>query len=296
MRKYVFISLILFLTACSTSSKKGGTSNVSQDQNDISSESLIEDSSAEKSGKTSEKNKIQATQRDNLKSEKNTSDPSNLYSQLNTFIKQQNEVAILDEGSKILMKKPNDTKALNAMAMVYYKRAQYGLAKDLLYKAIKFQPTYEVYSNLGIVYLATKEQTEALQSFKKAIELNPDDNVSATNAGSIYIKEHDYDKAVVALEIPYKKGIRDYRILNNYAVALTAQGKYEQAESVYKEALKQSSNSRELLLNYSILLIDQLKRYQDGLDIIQKLKFIGLPDGARSKVQELEYIARKERK
>lgn len=92
-----------------------------------------------------------------------------------------------------MIQNSNDFKALNAMAMVYYKKGQFNLAKNLLFRAQKNNPTFEVYSNLGIVLLGNEERNEALRQFKKALELNPNDSVSASNAGSIYIKAYDYE-------------------------------------------------------------------------------------------------------
>lgn len=296
MKFLVLISLSLLLGACSSSQKK--SSDVAKSKETQNTELIIEDSSV---GKGSKPIKKPVVVEGNKSSEQGgagfqASSMGNPYSQLNNFIKNQEEESILKEGSRILMQNPSDVKALNAMAMVYYKRGQIGLAKSLLVKAQKSSPTYEVYSNLGIINLALDEKGEAVKNFKKAIEMNPNDIVSASNVGSIYIKANDFEKAVVALEIPYRKGSKDYRLLSNYAVALTGTGKYEKADQVYKEALKENNNSKEVLFNYSILLIEHLKRNQEGLEHLQKLKFIGLPDDSRGKVQELEAMARKEQK
>lgn len=215
-----------------------------------------------------------------------------LYAQLNQYIKNQEEEGILKEGSALLMKNPKDIKALNAMAMSYYKRGQYPLAKSLLLRALNTEAgVYEVHSNMGVVQLALGEKNEALKSFKKAIELNPNDYVSASNAGSLYVIEQDFEKATVVLEIAYSKGYRNPKILNNYAVALTATGKYEKADKIYREALKENANERGILFNHAILLIQFLKKNEEGLDIIKKLKFLGVPDEARKKFQDLQTLA-----
>lgn len=296
MKFVILLCISLFFIACSNSPKKN--SEVSRAKESQNTELIIEDSSVGKGSKPIKKPVVVEGNKNSEASSSGAqaSSGNNPYSQLNSFIKNQEEESILKEGSRILMQNPSDVKALNAMAMVYYKRGQIGLAKSLLVKAQKVSPTYEVYSNLGIVNLAMDEKGEAVKNFKKAIELNPNDIVSASNVGSIYVKANDFEKAVVALEIPYRKGSRDYRLLSNYAVALTGVGKYDKADQIYKEALKENNNSKEVLFNYSILLIEHLKRNQEGLDHLQKLKFIGFPDDSRGKVQELEAMARKEQK
>lgn len=295
MKIVLILAGLFFIAACSSSNKKSTDSSLAK-ENDAS-ELIIEDSSGGKNTKK-DKKPIILDQSQGKKSEAsaNVESAASSYAQLNLLIKNQDEDGILKEGSRILMQNPNDIKALNAMAMVYYKRGQQGLAKNLLAKAQKISPSYEVYSNLGIILLANNEKSEALKNFKKAIELNPNDTVSASNAGSIYIKANDYEKASVALEIAYRRGTKDYRILNNYAVALVGVGKFDKAEVIYKEALKENANSKDVLFNYAILLIEHLRRNQEGLDILQRLKFIGIPEDSRSKVQELEAMARKEQK
>lgn len=215
-----------------------------------------------------------------------------IYVQLNQFIKNQDEDAILKEGSALLMKNPSDIKAINAMAMSYYKRGQFALAKSLLLRAMKFEPgSYELHSNMGVVQLALNEKNDALKSFKKSIELNPNDYVSASNAGSLYVVEHDFEKAAVVLEIAYSKGYRNSKVLNNYGVALTATGKYDRADKIYREALKENANDKNVIFNHAILLIQFLKKNEEGLELIKKLKFLGVPEEGRKRFQELQTMA-----
>lgn len=214
------------------------------------------------------------------------------YSNLSQAIKNQDENAILKECSSLLAKNPNDTKVLNAMAMAYYKKGQYPLAKNLLNRALKVdENASEIYSNLGIVQLALNEKFDAMKSFKKSIELNPNDFVAASNAGALYVNEQDFEKALVVLDIAYSKGSRNSKVLNNYAIALVANHKYERADQIYKEALKENPNNKEILFNQSVLLVQYLKKYEEGIEIIKRLKFLGLPDEARKKIKDLESMA-----
>ncbi|MBL7545469.1 MAG: tetratricopeptide repeat protein [Bdellovibrionaceae bacterium] len=287
-------TMSLILVHCSSKNKSSGNANV-----DASTEvpgTIIEESTSQ-----SQRTVKRASQQPNpapvtaiANTQRSSTPSSNAYGALNQHIKNQDEESILKEGSSLLMKNPNDTKAINAMAMSYYKRGQYPLAKNLLLRALKIDGSaYEVHSNLGVVQLAVGEKNEALKSFKKAIELNPNDYVSASNAGSLYVVEQDFDKASVVLEIAYSKGYRNTKVLSNYAIALTATGKYDKADKIYREALKENSNNKEVLFNHAILLIHFLKRNEEGLEIVKKLKFLGVPEEGRRRLQELEKIAEK---
>ncbi|MBL7556839.1 MAG: tetratricopeptide repeat protein [Bdellovibrionaceae bacterium] len=283
------ISLTLIQCSSKTKNESGSTSQAAVE----SPGTLIEESTTRgkkggtQPGKSAPITNIATTQKSA------TTEPS-VYAQLNLHTKNQDDDAILKEGSSLLMKNPNDVKAINSMAMAYYKRGQYPLAKSLLMRALKVEAgAYEVHSNLGVVQLAMGDKNDALKSFKKAIELNPNDYVSASNAGSLYVVEQDFEKAAVVLEIAYSKGYRNAKVLSNYGVALTATGKYEKADKIYREALKENSNSKEALFNHAILLIQFMKKNEEGLEIVKKLKFLGIPEEGRKRLQDLQAMAEK---
>lgn len=215
------------------------------------------------------------------------------HSALSDGIKEQNDEKIYQSSTQILARTPNDMRALNALAMYHYKRGRFDLCRYLLNKAIASSPkTAELYSNLGVVQLAQGEQRDAVKSFRKALEINNNEAVASSNLGAIYTQEKDYSKAAIVLETAYKKGVRDARVLNNYAITLTAQGKFDKAQDLYKTILKENSNNKEYLYNYSILLVDNMAKYQEGLEVINRLKFVGGPADTRNKIITLENKAK----
>ena len=286
--------LILSLTLMNCSSKSKNSSSTPEPEAAADqSGALIEDAQAGRGKKGGSAVKVQPSVTTVAAPKKGNAE-STTYAQLNLQIKNQDDEAILKEGSSLLMKNPNDVKAINAMAMAYYKRGQYPLAKSLLLRAQKIEPgAYEVHSNLGVVQLAMGDKNDALKSFKKAIELNPNDYVSASNAGSLYVLEQDFEKAAVVLDIAYSKGYRNVKVLSNFGIALTATGKYEKADKIYREALKENTNSKEVLFNHAILLIQFLRKNEEGLEIVKKLKFLGIPEEGRKRLQDLQAMAEK---
>lgn len=208
-------------------------------------------------------------------------------------VKNQNDEQIFRVSTQLLTQNPNDGKALNAMAMYYFKKGKIDAAKYLLSKAIAANPNAsEAYGNMGLVHLANNERHEAIQAFRKALNINSNDGIAGANAGSIYVQEKDYNKAVTVLRIAYNGGIRDAKTLNNYGVALTAVGKFDEAYPVYQAAMKEQNNNRELLLNYAILLIDHMNKYKEGMDVLNRLKFVGPPSESRNRIIALENKAK----
>jgi Flp pilus assembly protein TadD len=216
-----------------------------------------------------------------------------IYSGLNEAIRLQNEDAIQKTASEILTQNPKDIKALNSLGMVYYKKGRFEAAYYLLNKALSIAPeTSELRSNMGLVLLAKNERREAVKSFRKAIELNPQDGIAGANVGSIYVQEKDYNKALLALEIAVKNGLRDPKIMTNYAISLAATGKVNEASEIYDRILKDNPSHKEAMLNYSILMIEEMKKYREGLDLLNRLKFVGSSTESRPLIKQLENKAK----
>lgn len=277
MKKLFLTGLMVFLAACSSEPTKNSvapTANKTSAKTEVSEAPTVSEAPAP--------------------GEKVNAGPAapSQYDALNRAIKEQNDERIYNAATQILTHSPDDVKALNAMAMYNYKKGRFEMAGYLLGKAIAANPkSGELQSNLGVVLLARNEQRDAIMAFRKAIELNNDDAVASANLGAIYVQNKDYTKARVVLETAYTKGLRDPRILNNYAIALTAAGKFDQAEDIYKSAIKDTSN-KDAMLNYAILLVENLKKYQEGLDLINRLKFVGVSPESRSRIIALENKAK----
>lgn len=218
-----------------------------------------------------------------------TSTPPSLSQALNDAIKSQNEDLVQQISSQMLAQNPKDVRALNALAMSHYRKGRYQLTKLLLQRALDAQPkSSELHNNLGLVELSEKNEREALLSFRKAVELNPDNGAASANMGALYLNGRDYKKAVVALKIASENGMSDWKTRNNLAIAYAESGNHSKAQGLYKDLLKEQPNNKEVLLNYSILLIDHMDQKQEGTDLLNKLRFIGPPPEARNRIKELE--------
>lgn len=192
-----------------------------------------------------------------------------------------------------LSKNPNDGRALHALGVVNYHRKKYLAAMYFYTKALQQTPnSSEIQTNIGMVQLAMKERKEAIKAFKKAYEINPGDGVAAANLGTIYATEGDYGKAMPVLDRAVKAGIKDARVYNDYGIALVAAGKYEEAKPIYEEAMKMNNGFREPIFNYAILCIDFLNQHQAGLDALNRLRFLGLGEGMRDRINSLENKAK----
>ncbi|MBL7670600.1 MAG: tetratricopeptide repeat protein [Bdellovibrionaceae bacterium] len=293
----VFVSCGLFSCA----------SNNGRQQAVVDQDSKIE-RSVKKTSKTSEEsvkgtagageaesgpNEVGTLSGSSLNGENPPSEANKKIHQLNEAIRTQSDQEIFNASSQILFDSPNNLKALNAMALFNYKKGRYLAAEYLLRKAIAdHSNSSEIHSNLGIVYLAEKKDREAILEFRKALEINSDDVVASANLGSIYVTQKDYTKAQIVLETVFRKGWKDPKTLTNYAIALTAGGKFERAEEIYKTIIKEQNSNKEVLFNYAILQVEHLNKFAEGLETINRLKFIGPPGNFRKRLAALEAKAK----
>lgn len=289
------VLILVFLGGCSHSksrSESGGGDESRQAKSNSNSNSNSELSLAPESSQNSAKGDVNQEARSQGKRTSLGESPQN-EGGLSEAIKNQRDQEIFQAASQVLLDNPNDLKALNAMALYNYKKGRFLAAEYLLKKGIaQHSSAGELHSNLGLVYLADKKKREAMGEFRKALEINPEDPVAAANLGSIFVEEKDYAKGNVALEIIARKGWKDPKALVNYAITLTASGKYIEAEGIYLSLLKDQVSGKEVLFNLAILQIEHLKKYTEGLETINRLKFVGAPGDKRKRLSALEVKAR----
>lgn len=215
------------------------------------------------------------------------------YDVLNSAIASKNEERIKNASIEVLQNSPKDLKALNSLAMSYLQKGNSEAAIMLLNKMTTIEPrSSSAHANLGLVYLGRGEKREAIDMFKKALEYDSDNFTAAANLGAIYVKEKDYNKALIALEDTVEAGKADEPTMNNYAIALSATGKAQEAANIYEKILNKNTSNKNAMLNLAIVYIDKLNKFDEGLDLINRLKFVGPDLDARQLIKELENKAK----
>jgi tetratricopeptide (TPR) repeat protein len=254
-----------------------------------SSDPVASDNSTEKvaTQKPVESKKIES----NVVTQKPVETSAQMSSALDAAIGSDNPERLKQAATDALSANPKDVKALNALAMYYYKKNQLDAASLLLNKASGSQSS-EVSNNMGLIALARGDQREAVQMFRKAMEQNPKNYTAASNLAALYLKEKDYNKVIYSLENYVKSGDADINSLSNYGVALTATGKTAEAASIYESILKNHPDHQNTMLNYAVLLIEKQEKYKEGLDLIGRLKFVGSDIESRQVIKDLENKAK----
>jgi len=267
--------LFLLLAACSSGSKKSENSGVAKANEEVG-EKLVSDEAD-----------------DSTEANKNISKDSPEMTSLMEAIRSNRDENIYKAATQVLLKSPNEIRAINALGLFHYRKGHFSAAEYMFNKALKVDAQQaELHNNLGLTLMAQQDLRSAIREFRKAIDLSPAKSSASANLAAIYVKQKDYTKGLVVSEIAIKRNSADPKVLNNYGICLAAAGKFDAAEQIYQQAIKINGNQPDVLLNYTILLIDHMKKYSEGLENVNKLRFLGLSSEARNKINVLENKAK----
>lgn len=289
MRKLIIGTLIFGLIGCASSNDKKNDDEWSEASNDFHEAAAKTKPNADRGSSDSKLNEggSRGAQNSNASNQKSES------SALDSSIQEGNDDSITRAAQAVLGKNSNDVQALNALGVVHYRKGHWAGANFMFDRVLKIDPrNVQAHNNKGLVALAKKENREAILEFRKALEIDPSSGVASANIGSLYLQNGDYNKAYIALEVAHKKLFRDPKVLNNYAIAAAAVGKGKEAQDAYLKAMDKSPGNKDIMYNYSILLIDELKMYKEGLDMISKIKFMGHSPEVKERINTLENTAK----
>ena len=207
---------------------------------------------------------------------------------LGPAFKSRDEQLIIDSASKKLGKDANDLKVLNALGVFYLESSKLGLARIIFARAEKAHASEPaLINNVGVVDLKDDKARPAVANFRKALDARANYAIAAANLGAIFVEYKDYAKAGDLLERGYQSLKGDLKkgaaldVANNYALSLSAAGKYDRAREIMEAILKADSGNVTALLNYTILLIYKVKDRKEGQKQLDRLKF--LSDDAKTR-------------
>ena len=88
---------------------------------------------------------------------------------------------------------------LDESARAAMQNGNFPLAVELLKKAVEVDPKHKyAWNNLGLAYLAMRQDNDAIAAFQKAVDVNPYDEFAFNNMGRAYWQQRKYDEAASA--------------------------------------------------------------------------------------------------
>lgn len=149
---------------------------------------------------------------------------------------------------------PNTLDALRQynLAMKFIKSGMVGLATDSAKRAVAAKPDLlKSHILLGFLYLELNEPDNALGSFNKALELNPNSNDAKTGQGGALVMKGDLDKAI---EILKSAAIANPYVQMTYyelGKAFELKGEKDKSLQMYKKAIEKVIHKQILPISIS---------------------------------------------
>lgn len=102
--------------------------------------------------------------------------------------------------NQILNDNADNPDALNLLALLEYKKENYAQAASLIKKAAELKPCLDFYKNLGEIYIHNNDFFNAIENYKKALKLSPEDFGAWFNLAFSLKSNGQVDDAITAYE------------------------------------------------------------------------------------------------
>lgn len=143
----------------------------------------------------------------------------------------------LDIYQRVERKLPKSPTVIANQGIVYYYMGQLDKAEAAFIKSLKVFPTADAQHNLGLVYLARNQFTDALSCFKKVIESQPSYVKADYHMGIVYTHLRMYQAALLSFNKVLNVRPQDPQALLGKAQVYAAVGNRNAAASVLTELL-----------------------------------------------------------
>lgn len=166
----------------------------------------------------------------------------------------------IDLAKNILLSVINSCKSLRAeylISEIYYSEKQYEKAKDFLKKVIISEPTDKVYNLMGEIELETENIFRAIENFRFALNLNPDNYKYYYNLGCCYFENGLLNEAQNLLKKAIELNENDIKVRYAYAELLFKMNNYEESIAEIDFILQNDSNNLPAKLLYSNICLAQ---------------------------------------
>ncbi|WP_167882091.1 tetratricopeptide repeat protein [Leptospira semungkisensis] len=173
-----------------------------------------------------------------------------LFQLAETYYNRGDLLAAEETYRRIVDSTPGDSfteTALLNLGVVLDQMERYGEAITYLNRVLDLNPkNAKAYYNIGLVYKHTGNGTQAIENFRKASYLDPNDLKSKEALGDYYLENKFYREAIEEYTILFKQKNDYYKVALKLAEAYMGSGESSSAEKILLQVLNQSRNSGEI--------------------------------------------------
>ena len=156
------------------------------------------------------------------------------------------------------------------LAMAYYAKKRYELAKMVLENARQVDPGEAVvWNKLGFVEIALGNRPQAFECFRKAAELRPDYPEAQINYGAVLVDAEDFAAAEKVLELAIKYAPNNAQAHLDLGNAYRGSRQFDRAQREYEKAQLLDGKLVDAQFNLAVLYIDGEK---PGLPTAERLE------------------------
>lgn len=156
---------------------------------------------------------------------------------------------------------PTFAAAYEALGYHYQRRGLLAKALDAFQTVARLEGTYTAYFNLGYILVEMERYEEALDAFRRCLEIAPEDPAALYEIGYTYYALGRPAEALEMLRIPLQAYAQDARVYNLVGACYLDLGMWPEAEAAYGRAMELAHPGEEAGEARSGLLVAQ--RHQE---------------------------------
>jgi len=161
------------------------------------------------------------------------------------------------ESRKVLKVDEHNIPAMVNLAIAYYSRKRYELARMVLENARQVAPGEAIiWTKLAFTEIALGDKARAIEDFKKAAELRPDYPEAQINYGAMLVETEDYANAVKHLEMAVQYAPSSPQAHLDLGNAYRGAKEFDKAQREYERALYLDPKLVDAYYDLGVLYLD----------------------------------------
>ena len=176
----------------------------------------------------------------------------------------------IGQAREILLQDPKNVGAYRSLSRVYFAKGEYEMSQLCADKAKTLaEGDAGIYNNMGVTYLMMDDEPAAIEEFKTARKLDPDNVEANLNLGWVALNSGDYVLAKDCFEKALRgaPGSIDGKL--GLAIALRGTKDYTTAAKLYDEVLSADVKNELAYFNAATLHEKYTKDYKRALKILE---------------------------
>jgi tetratricopeptide (TPR) repeat protein len=194
----------------------------------------------------------------------------------------------IEQAKQILLRDSKNVNAYRNLSRLYFAKGEYKLSQLCAEKAKELAAGDSgIYNNIGVTFLVMGEEASAIEEFKTAIKLDPDNVEANLNLGYVALNSGDFMLARTAFEaaLQGEPGNIDGKL--GMAVALRGLKEYDQSGKLYDEVIKADPRNQKAYFNAATLYEKYVKDYKRAEKVLQEFINANNKDGSIGPAHEV---------